>query len=130
MYLHGLCFACTEKTSLHGLAQGIDWLSMGASLLTATKGGGGSSMPSNVVETSTNVNTQVNPQISPVFVQQEHPSNSPVSATVGQGLPGNVPGVDYSQLSPLNESQVKNLTPYALAAAGILGLAVILKKRR
>lgn len=62
--------------------------------------GGAPMMPSNVVSTSTNVNTQVSPQISPNFIQQQQPQNSAVnaSATMGTPVTGNIPGIDYGSL--------------------------------
>lgn len=125
MYLSGLCFDCGDKKSAFG-SLGMDWLSMGASLLTsgAGKSGGGGAPITNTVATS--VNTQVSPQISPVFVQQDEPQGSPVNASVSmaaQPMPGQMPGVDYSQFTPQASAPPKSITPYVLTAAALIGVA-------
>jgi hypothetical protein len=117
------------NTPLSGLAF-VEYLAAGAKLLGAAKGGGGGAgAPGVMVSTATNVNTQVSPQISPVFVQQSDPSNSPVNAGIGMGTPvtGAMPGFDNlpRNIQPLQAG----ISPLAIAGIGA-ALLIFLAMRK
>lgn len=116
--LNGLGFVeyITAATALYGAA--------------TKKGGGGSSdggAPGNIV--STNVNTQVSPQISPVFVQQDSPTNSPVTAGIGMGVPqtGNMPYFDTPRIPQLNTAQIN---PWVVGGLALTVLALFSMKKK
>lgn len=95
----------------------------------------------------TNVQTQVSPQISPVFVQQEKPQDSavgvatmqtaPATFTTGDQIPGTpvtgaIPGVDYGASTPyatsplIPASGALSTKTAALAGIGLIGAALLL----
>lgn len=129
MYLRGMCFGCNYKNNALG-AVGIDWLSMAGRMLTGSGGGGGGGGAANTNTNMVTTTTTVSPQISPIFVQQQQPENSPVNATSSMvpapsGLPGALPGFD----APLYSANVPNenkIAPIAIAAA-LVGLAMVLR---
>lgn len=133
MYLAGLNCNCDE---LAGLAAGYESLIPVASSLLSKgvkSAGSGGSAPS--VQSS--INTQVSPQISPIFIQQDKPQNSAINAGVSMTTPvtGAIPGFDassgylpsipsYSQVTPGFDKRLL-LIPVALIVA-----AFIFKKRK
>ena len=124
---------CRRSNGMQGMGY-MEYLSMAASLFGGKGGNGGAMPPSSIdVVTTTNVNTQVNPQISPVFVQQSEPRDSAVSASLTStqaqmpgGTPpitGQVPGIDYPRPILTDDN-----TPLIAAAVGLLGLAFVMKR--
>lgn len=113
------------------------------------------------VNVSSTVQTTVSPSISPVFIQQDKPQDSPVNAATQQiapstqtsanGIPGAngayaptvpmtgaIPGVDYAggyaptgtPLFPAAQAAKPISGGVVLAALGIVGAAVLLKKKK
>ena len=149
MYLRGLASLALDPWSAISSALSIGKAAglVGTPQAPESAGGGAS--------ISTAVQTTVSPQISPVFVQQDSPTNSPVNAgTVqtspspmtadfgpqGRGTPqtGYMPGFDYgSGYVPTGTSVIPSqpkaagldMGTIALAAAGLLGLAFVVKKK-
>lgn len=133
---------------LSGLGQWESLFSAGASLVGGGSKGGGGAAPGDMtnitVPTTTTVATQISPQISPVFVQQQSPTNSPVNAGAAMQPTGYVPavgtlpGFDYgSGMIPGTQFPMPSvqagggIPPMALAlAAGIVGLAIVLPKKK
>lgn len=125
------------STPLRGLAGlgYMEYIAAAASLFGDRGGKAGQAAPQQTnVTTTTHVNTQVNPQISPVFVQQSDPRDSAVSAALTSTqsqmpgmmppITGQVPGIDY----PRPVMAESNLP--LIAAAALLGLAVVMKSGR
>lgn len=114
----------------------VEYLTAGASLLKAAKGGsagGGAGAPGVMVNTSTNVTTQVSPQISPQFIQQSNPDNSPVTAGAGMGVPqvGSIPGIDYGIGGALPPQPLQaGVNPAVIAGIGILLLGLLVMRKK
>lgn len=130
----------------------IDPFSIAARLVTgAAAGGGGGGSPGAPAQPSVSVQTSTNisPQISPSFVQQQSPTNSPVSTGAtqnlappyGGSLPGTMvtgaaPGFDVGSAympttypAPGTAMPVDRM-PLYIGIAAIAGLALLLKKKR
>ncbi len=137
----------------------LPWGEIVSGALTLARGGGAPGAPSidsgGGVSVTTSVQTAVSPQISPVFIQQEKPSDSPVTAATVQmspspqsaGMPtaagssapgtpvtGAIPGMDsaagYLPTGlPFFPAKLSSLNPaVALAGVGIVGLAFFLSR--
>ncbi len=139
MQLPNMDCGCGGNSQLNGLGYIDTLISAGASLFG--KGGGGgagaAAAPSNQVTTTTNVNTQVSPQISPNFIQQQQPTNSAVnaSATMGTPVTGAIPGIDDQAYPGVYTSgggmtdQEKLIIGGGVAAL-IVGLLFSMRKRK
>lgn len=159
MWLETLDCAC-DRPTLNGLGF-VEYIAAGTALLTAAnKGGGGGAptAPSIAPGTAIDVSTQVSPQISPSFVQQDNPTNSPVTTGATQYAPmsvnplpytpatGIIPGFDaggpggmspigagylYPNVSQTQGGFLSRITPtqWAMLAGGVVLAAVAFKKR-
>ena len=154
MYLHGLRLAALgfDPSAIIGLATSV------ASAYGRSAGGGAASIQPPSINVQTTTQTTVSPQISPNFIQQQSPSNSPVNAATVQESPapqsanqtvptaqtypaalpvtGAIPGVDSASgylptgtpMLPAGASPAPVTSGAILAAGGILLGAVLLRK--
>lgn len=116
-----------------------NWAALASSAISAMgkSGGGGAAMPS--ITNTVNTSTQVNPQISPNFIQQQQPTNSAVTAGTNQspvGFPGTpmtgaIPGFDFPMpQAPATSalSMSENMWLYGGLAA--IGAFILMKRKK
>jgi len=138
MYLGGICACDSPKPGMSGLAF-VEYIAAAQGIASAfgnkSGGGGAPSAPANMntVNTSTAVNTQVSPQISPVFIQQDQPQDSAINASASMTaapMPGSMLPPSYAIPQPQYQ-QPPQINPMVIAAGlgAFLLFAVAMRRK-